>query len=744
MIKFPAKIHAISLRYLIVALALLTLGSCSGLRPVSKETPILVENDIRINGKPTQSDEDYDIMRQRPNKGIGNVRLFLSMYQLGDRIGDNAVGNWLKNIGEAPTYYDSISRLNTASQLALHYFNLGYYQSEITTYESIKRKKATAHYDVNTGPAFLANSYFLMSTSRAMDSTLQYFESTYATGSPINAEKLETERLAINNFLKDQGYYNAKLGWIYFEIDTTAGPMGSSVTGVVDPYIYGDKLERARIESIRVEPTYSYKKQGKISDSTRTTHGIDVLQTELKFRPEFLDKQIFLESGQFYNNSDIRSTYRNLSALGLFQNVELDIQPGKQGLEAAIKMVPLPKRAVTAALEGLGNNGSLGIGGNLSWDNRNVFKGGELLRLSLGGSVTEQRNSSNTSWLVDARELNTSVSLNFPTLLLPSNWLPTQSRRWSPKTALSARASYQFRANEFNRLNITSGIEYSWRIGKAFHRLTPYHLSLVQIDLNSTNTPFLFLGFQDLVFSGSSYAFNDSWQRGKDRFFLGIEAETGGHLFSVIGLKEIAGIPVAPYLKGSIDFRYFHPLVRNREWAFRGFFGLSEAWGTEGNFVPFEKSFFMGGSNDLRGWTAYHFGPGATSETTLQTQGFFSAAPIKLLSTAEYRFTIQEAIKGAVFVDAGNVWLYNKAYSGNLTQTQLDAIDAGVFRASSFLSQMGLNTGLGLRYDLEFLILRADLGIKLHHPGADGRSNWVITSPELRDFNLNLGIGYPF
>ena len=152
----------------------------------------------------------------------------------------------------------------------------------------------------------------------------------------------------------------------------------------------------------------------------------------------------------------------------------------------------------------------------------------------------------------------------------------------------------------------------------------------------------------------------------------------------------------------------------------------------------------MGGSNDLRGWTAYHFGPGATSETTLQTEGFFSAAPIKLWSSAEYRFTIQEAIKGAVFLDAGNIWLYNKTYTGTLNQVQLDAIDAGVFSPATFLSQMGMNTGFGLRYDLEFLIVRADLGLKLHHPGAVGRSNWVITDPELRDFNLNLGIGYPF
>ena len=151
-----------------------------------------------------------------------------------------------------------------------------------------------------------------------------------------------------------------------------------------------------------------------------------------------------------------------------------------------------------------------------------------------------------------------------------------------------------------------------------------------------------------------------------------------------------------------------------------------------------------GGANDLRGWTAYHFGAGATSTTVLQTQGYFSAAPIKLLASAEYRYTIQEAIKGAVFLDAGNIWLHNRTYTGTLTTAQQEAISSGIFRPGTFLSQLGVNTGFGLRYDLEFLILRADLGIKVHHPGAVNRSNWVITDPVLRDLNLNLGIGYPF
>ena len=742
--NFPAKIRPIYLNFLWMVFTALFLTSCTGLRRISAEEPILVENNIKVNGNTSRSDDDYDIMRQRPNRGFGNIRLFLTLYQWGERAGENAVGNWLRNIGEAPTYYDSIARLNTASQLQLHYFNLGYYKTLVSSSHKIKGKRVRAYYEIETGPSYLSNAYSITSTSRVMDSTLQYFTPTYTAGNPIEAEQLENERIAINNFLKDQGFYTAKLGWTYFEIDTTSVPQNSTVACVVDPYVYGDDLTPKYLKTIRVQPTFSYSTTIKNTDSTRTVHGIDVLQSELKFRPAFLDRQIFLEQGQLYSNTDLRETYKNLSSLGLFQNVELDIYPENDDLKTEIKLVPLPKRAVTAAVEGLGNNGSLGLGGNISWDNRNLFKGGELLRLSIGGSLTEQRNSNNTSWLIDARELNTSLSLNLPTLLLPNSWLPKQSRKWSPKTTFNARASYQFRANEFNRLNITSGVEYSWRIGRTYHRLTPYNLSLVQIDLNSTNTPFLFLGFQDLVFSGSNYSYSNTWQKGKNRFFLGFDAETGGHLFNLVGRTEIAGIPIAPYVKGSLDFRYFHQIIRKREWAIRGFIGMSEAWGMEGNFVPFEKSFFMGGSNDLRGWTAYHFGPGATSENILQTEGFFAAAPIKLLFNAEYRYTIQEAIKGAFFLDAGNIWLYNKEYTGSLTPNQIQAISDGVFKTSTFMSQLGVNTGFGLRYDLEFLILRADLGLKVHHPGAVNRSRWVIASPDIRDFNLNLGIGYPF
>jgi outer membrane protein assembly factor BamA len=160
--------------------------------------------------------------------------------------------------------------------------------------------------------------------------------------------------------------------------------------------------------------------------------------------------------------------------------------------------------------------------------------------------------------------------------------------------------------------------------------------------------------------------------------------------------------------------------------------------------MPFEKSYFMGGANDMRGWTAYHFGPGATSEELLRTSGYFAAAPIKFITNAEYRFTMHDAWKGAIFLDAGNMWLYNRSYGNDLTTDQIAAITKGTFRWDSFYKQLGLNTGFGFRYDLEFFIMRADIAMKLHHPGAEGRANWVVQQPEWHDFNLTLGIGYPF
>ncbi|MDA9103873.1 hypothetical protein N9J67_03020, partial [Schleiferiaceae bacterium] len=260
------------------------------------------------------------------------------------------------------------------------------------------------------------------------------------------------------------------------------------------------------MSKITVEPNYSYTNTLAVRDSVRTLNGMDILQHSRSFRPGFLDDQIFLARGAYYNNSELRSTFKNLTALGVFKNIELDIKDLDSTLTARIKLVPLPKRAVTAAIEGLGNNGSLGIGGNFSWDNRNLFKGGELLRLSIGGSVTEQRNSTNNTWLIDARELNSSATLRIPKLLLPGAWIPIKSKKWSPRTEIISKVSYQFRANEFNRLNLTNRLDYHWKIGKTKHTLTPAQLSLIRIDLNaiSQSTPFLFVGFQDLVFASTA------------------------------------------------------------------------------------------------------------------------------------------------------------------------------------------------------------------------------------------------
>ncbi|MDA0740408.1 MAG: BamA/TamA family outer membrane protein [Bacteroidetes bacterium] len=744
--NFTAKIHRFFYPVLFGAALLFTTSSCTGLQQASTEKPLLVKNDIRINGRPTLSDEDYDIMRQRPNKGLGNIRLFVSLYGLGSKLGENATGNWLKRIGEPPAFFDPTAFNATASQLKQHYFNLGFYQASDTAFTEQKGKKIIAHYHITTGPQHSISEYSLRSTSRFIDSALAHYPKGLESTDALDAERIEEEQLTLTNFLKNHGYYTAQLGWVYFEIDTTAGPHASVITGVVDPFIFGGRDERQRISKITVRPTYSFQLSNNVNDSTRTVHGIDVLQNNRRFRPGFIDEQIYLERGAYYDQNLLRSTYRNLNSLGVFQTVEFNVQPKDNALHATLNLVPLPKRSVSANLEGLGNSGSLGVGGSFNWDNRNLFKGGETLRLSLGGALTEQRNSTNTSWLIDARELNAGVALQIPKLLLPQSLTPRQAKFWQPKTQLGAQLAYQYRAQEFNRFNFSTNLEYSWTKAGTKHFINPVQLSFVSINFanDTALAPFLFVGFQNIIFATTSYQYQKTWKNDQWRYFLNASAKTGGHLARIIGLDEWNGNPIAQFAKTSLDFRAYRSLVRKRQLASRTFLGVSQSWNSSSGFVPFEQSFFMGGANDMRGWTAYHFGPGATSEDLLQRSGFFAAAPIKLVQSLEYRFTIQSAMKGAVFLDLGNMWLYDKTYAGTFTGEQEAAIEAGKFGWNSFYKQLGMNTGYGLRYDLEFFIIRADVGLKLHHPGAVDRSNWVITAPQLRDFNLALGIGYPF
>lgn len=744
--NFTAKIHRFFYPVLFGAALLFTTSSCTGLQQASKEKPLLVKNDIRINGRPTLSDEDYDIMRQRPNKGLGNIRMFVSLYGLGSKLGENATGNWLKRIGEPPAYFDATAFNATASQLKQHYFNLGFYQASDTAFTEQKGKKVIAHYQITTGPQYSISEYSLRSTSRFIDSALAHYPKGLESTDALDAERIEEEQLALTNFLKNHGYYTAQLGWVYFEIDTTTGPHTSIITGVVDPFIFGGRDERQRISKITVRPTYSFQLSNNVNDSTRTVHGIDVLQNDRRFRPGFIDEQIYLERGAYYDQNLLRSTYRNLNSLGVFQTVEFNVQPKDSALHATLNLVPLPKRSVSANLEGLGNSGSLGVGGSFNWDNRNLFKGGETLRLSLGGALTEQRNSTNTSWLIDARELNAGVALQIPKLLLPQSLTPGQAKFWQPKTQLGAQVAYQYRAQEFNRFNFSTNLEYSWTKAGAKHVFNPAQLSFVSINFanDTALAPFLFVGFQNIIFATTSYQYQKTWKNDQWRYFLNASAKTGGHLTGISGLNEWNGNPIAQFAKTSLDFRGYRSLVRKRQLASRTFLGVAQSWNSPSGFVPFEQSFFMGGANDMRGWTAYHFGPGATSEDLLQSSGFFAAAPIKLVQSLEYRFTIQRAMKGAVFLDLGNMWLYDKTYAGTFTSEQEAAIEAGKFGWNSFYKQLGVNSGYGLRYDLEFFIIRADVGLKLHHPGAVDRSNWVITTPQLRDFNLALGIGYPF
>ena len=747
--NFFSKILPKTSALVVLFTAAAALTGCTGLRQASEEVPLLTKQTVLLNGKGTPFDEDYDILRQRPNKSILGQRPYLWAYGTGQRLGPNLFGRWLQNIGEPPVYFDSVAQLRSAQQLGLHYFNLGYYRVQTTTWHEHVGKRVHANYLIESGPQFRMSTVALRSTDRKMDSIVKHFPLPLKVGDPIVAEQLEEIQINVVKFLKEQGYYHAQTSWVNYDLDTNGGPNHTLFIAVVDPYGAGGDPRQKPIDAIAINPTFSYQKAGRSGaalDSTRTANGIDVVQRPQKFRPGFIDRQIFVQQGQMYDGTALQNTYKNLSQLGIFSSVELDVEDRDSAVAVRIKGVPLPRRGLMAALEGTGNSGSLGIGGSASWDNRNLFGGGEVLHLSVSGSVSEQRNSTNTTWLIDSRELAAGAQVRVPQLLLPQWLTPAESKYWRPRTQIAGQVSYQFRAQEFDRFSATALVEYQWQRARSKHALAPAGLnySAISFATSAVDQQFLFVGFQNLVFPYSSYQYSVNTERNKSRYYFSAEVETAGHLWQWADIEAIQEAPVSAYLKGQFDFRSFTSLRKHRMWATRTLFGLTYTAPNSSAFVPFEKSFFMGGANDLRGWTAYHFGPGATSETVLSENRFFAAAPIKFLHSSEWRFTVYQAIKGAVFVDLGNMWLWDRSYGPDLSPEQQAAIDVGRFQWNRAWQELGMNTGYGLRYDLEFFILRADIGLQVYHPGADNRSRWVVSQPQWGDLNLALGIGYPF
>jgi outer membrane protein assembly factor BamA len=461
---------------------------------------------------------------------------------------------------------------------------------------------------------------------------------------------------------------------------------------------------------------------------------------------------------------DVNQSYTQLSGLQVFKYINIQFREAderkefllgnKDLVDCQVELSRAPAQSFSATTDGTNSGGAFGVQGNLGYQNRNIFKGAQLLRLNLSGSLQMQASeaSSGTAFF-NVIELGISAGITFPQFLIPikPEKLP---KNFKPRTTISIGYNYQHQQHYDRHIsNINFG--YSWmQSDKIKHVLNPVEVSLVKVYtdayfdsvMNSEQDNRLKNQYTDHMVAGLKYTFtfsNQQVNKVKDFAYIRANFETGGNLIYIFnkvlktpkpdsGGYQLFGLPYAQYVRPDVDFRYYNIYPNNYSLVFRFYGGIGIPYGNS-TLLPFEKAFFAGGANGMRGWRMYTLGPGSYNNVNGSTT-FNQIGDIQLEANVEYRFPVYHWIRGALFLDAGNIWLLQDSKD----------LPGGKFTFPGFISQIALDAGIGIRLDFDFFIFRLDPAIPLRMPSYPENDRWYFNKMQIKDIIWNFGIGYPF
>ena len=712
-----------------------------------------------------------------------------------DRRINRSVKEWLKTtIGEAPVILDSNLTNSTTKQLKLLLKSRGYFHANVTNKVKYRKRKAEITYKIESGePYKIRNINYEIEDSQLNYSVIQdTLNCLLKHNENYNEDFLVKERERITKNIKDLGYYYFSKEFIYFKIDSTIGKKQIDITLGIKNLIVNNKTEKDSIEKrnhnrylirrIIIYPNYSVSQ----NDTTKNDTSIIYIQQrskksklveymflqkgkDFRVKPKTITQCIFLKPGIYYKLEDVNQTYQRLSDLKIYKYINVkfnDItydsiknpQHAKE-LECIIQLSRTPIQSAEWALEGTNSSGNLGVAGNVVYINKNVFRGAEIFNLKLKGALEVQKvfgdvkQNENINQIIpfNTVEMGAEASIAIPKFLIPIKQ-ERFPKYFKPKTTIKAGYYYQKRPDYIRYIsNVTFG--YDWK-ENAFkrHILNPIDLNSVKIypdsaflaRLENVN-PNLKRSYEDHLTPAFTYSFiynNQIVGKSKNFVYLRINYEMAGNLIRLYNFLsdslnskdttyQIFKIKYAQYVRGDIEFRYYNIINQQNNIAFRFALGGGVPY-LNSRELPFEKSFFSGGANGMRGWLLRSLGPGGYYDST--GTSFDKAGDLYLETNLEYRFNIYKSFKGAAFIDAGNVWLSKP--NSKFTN--------GDFKFGKFPGQIAVDAGLGARFDFSFFIIRLDAAIPIRDPKMPEPNRWVIKNTNFKRINFNFGIGYPF
>lgn len=740
---------------------------CNPTKTLKENEEFLQSNKVNIDNSKINKDEVINIIKQKPNKKIlGLFRFHLGVYNF---FSNKKASKIRENVGEAPVIYDSLLTERSVKQIELYLDNKGFFQNQVSTEKKVHKNKVKQIYNIKAGEPYLINEIGLIFHDQEIGAHFLGNKdySLIVKGKNFDVDVLDKERERIKNVMKNHGFYYYSNNFIKYKVDTT---IGNQKVNITIELLEDKKQLQGKDSSIDVHHTkYAvndiYMFVGSKSSIEKATQldtipykYVSIIYTnKLKFKPKMLARALDFKPKETYSQQEQNTTYKQFSGLKLFKNISIIYEKvDSNQLNANIYLAPLILKSF--ALEGIGTNtgGDLGVEGSIGYENKNIFRGGELFNIRLKGGLQIQRvvdvsNDENEIFGTpfNTLELGPEVSLEFPRFLFPFN-LDRVSRHATPKTIVTSTFNFQQRP-EYARNLIQGTFGYSWNESQyKKHFITPFNVSFIKLDLTTAfkdkitaeNNPFLINAYTDHFISAIQYSFifnNQDFNRTKNYQYFKFNIETSGNMLSSYyrltdkpkdietNSYNFIGIRYAEYVRTEIDLRlYHHPhgavLVERLN------VGVGVPYGNL-NVLPFEKSYFGGGSNGIRAWPARGLGPGSLSDTLLSSVN--QIGELKIEANIEYRFDITKLFKGAFFVDAGNIWILKE-------DAQRPNAEINYQR---FYEDLAIGVGFGLRLDFNFFIFRFDIATPLKDPSKNNPRKYQL---ELKKTTLNLGIGYPF
>ena len=686
-------------------------------------------------------------VKQSPNGRLFSLfRTSLATYSLSGRDTTKWVNRTLRSIGEPPVIYDSMLTAVTCRDLQQALRNEGYMRARVTSEVNRKGRKANVTYRLYPGDPFFVSDlrYDIRDEqiSRLLEESGDSLLRLLRVGMKLDVERLDAERKRLTSFLNDQGYFRFHKEFISYRADTVRNVNGVELTLRLEKYRQANKTDTLHTRYLIHDISYA--------------NG-DVADQQIHLRRKVLEECTYLTVGEAYSGTKLQNTYNHFGRLQAvkYTNISLRQLPDTNLLDCNITLQTNKPSTLSFQPEGTNTSGDLGAAMSITYQNRNLFRGSEVLSVELRGAYEAIKGLEGYGAQEDFVEYSMETRLLFPRFIIPFFGKKTNHNIDATSEVL-VRYDIQNRP-EFHRRVLSGGLRYRWHFPQ--HRAR-YQVDQLDLDyvfmpwisntfreeyLESENSrnAILRYNYEDLIITKIGFGYSYS----TNSFALKTNAETSGNVLSLfsratkmekndLGQYQLFHIAYAQYIKGDIDLAKSFRIDQNNQLVFHFGLGLAYPYGNS-TMLPFEKRYFSGGANSVRGWSVRSLGPGSYKEKDGRINFINQTGDMKLDLNAEYRTHLFWKLGGALFVDAGNIWTLRE----NPDQ------ENGQFHFDTFMSQMAVSYGVGLRFNFDYFILRFDLGMKAVNPAfrEENEVHYPLLHPRFsRDYAFHFAVGLPF